>query len=286
MAEQDFKINIVTLADLTGIRLTQQQLDALQTAAKKGNQEAIGALRQLAAAQKQAQSAMTAGFTGSAIGIGTIVSLLTGAISKWKAFNDEQDRMVEKMIQAQEKTRALGESIIGIQDEMISLRRTATEPLEDSLTRLQHDLAVLKTEQSLLNLPSQGDEWKRLNGEISKTEGQINRVTSALERQKDQSDKAAEAADKAARKRGQDEQSFIKGAVATADPNVQRVLQNEEAARRAQAAGRGIDADMFTRSAEAFKRGLGPSQLEELAGLETAVQQMNTTLGQILEEFR
>jgi hypothetical protein len=118
MADQDFNINIRTLADLTGIKLTQAQLDALQTSAAEGNAKAAQALTQLSNAQKQAQETSIAGLSGTAVGVGTIISLVTGAISKWKAFNDEQDRWVEGMIKAEEKARALGESIIATQDEI------------------------------------------------------------------------------------------------------------------------------------------------------------------------
>src|SRR5215471_14155174 len=55
MADQDFRINIVTLADLTGIKLTQAELDALQKAAAEGNQDAIDALKKLRDAQKDAE---------------------------------------------------------------------------------------------------------------------------------------------------------------------------------------------------------------------------------------
>ncbi len=54
MAGQDFNINIRTLADLTGIQLTQQQLSALQSAAAAGNKDAIAALKKLSDAQKDA----------------------------------------------------------------------------------------------------------------------------------------------------------------------------------------------------------------------------------------
>src|SRR5215469_14799483 len=57
MADQDFKINIVTLADLTGIKLTQQGMDAIYAAAAAGNKDAIAALDKLQKAYKDAQSA-------------------------------------------------------------------------------------------------------------------------------------------------------------------------------------------------------------------------------------
>ncbi len=57
MADQDFKINIVTIADTTGIKLTQQQLEALQTAAANGNKQAIDALKKVELAQRGAEQA-------------------------------------------------------------------------------------------------------------------------------------------------------------------------------------------------------------------------------------
>jgi hypothetical protein len=56
----------------------------------------------------------------------------------------------------------------------------------------------------------------------------------------------------------------IKGA----PPQVQRILMNEQAARIATAEGRERDAELFTRSAEAFKRGATPQQLQQAAKLE------------------
>ena len=57
MADKDLQINIRTIADTTGIILTQQQLDALQAAAASGNKDAIAALKKLTDAQKEATAA-------------------------------------------------------------------------------------------------------------------------------------------------------------------------------------------------------------------------------------
>ena len=57
MPDKDLQINIRTIADTTGIVLTQEQLDALQTAAAAGNKDAIAALKKLTDAQKEAASA-------------------------------------------------------------------------------------------------------------------------------------------------------------------------------------------------------------------------------------
>lgn len=180
MADQDFTINIKTLADLTGIKLTQQELNALQTAAKQGNQQAIGALKQLADAQKQAAGAASGLGLGSFTGIGAIVTLLTGAISKWKAFNDEQDRIVAKMMEVTRRNYEMAQSILAVQDAEIAARRTGSEPLAQSYIRLQQELIRLKTEQASLNLPSQSKDWQEYQKQIDATSNQISKVQSDL----------------------------------------------------------------------------------------------------------
>ncbi len=74
MADVDFNINIRTIADTTGIKLTQQGLDALKVAALQGNQQAIASLQQLTNAQK---GVATAG-VGNAAELGRLVGTFTG----------------------------------------------------------------------------------------------------------------------------------------------------------------------------------------------------------------
>lgn len=176
MADQDFNITIRTIADTTGIRLTQQQLTALQTAARQGNAEAIAALGKL----KSAASDASVGFGGLATGFGTMIAVVGMGINRWKAFNDELDRFTEKSIQATAKMREMGEAIIETQDKMISQRRTASEPLADSYVRLSQELVSLKTQQSLLDLPTQAEEWNKLQKQIQDVENQIKGVTDKL----------------------------------------------------------------------------------------------------------
>lgn len=259
MADQDFRINIKTLADLTGIKLTEQQLKALQTAAEQGNQKAIAALRQLSAAQKEAQSAQTTGFTGGLVGIGTFVSLVTGAINAVKRFNDEEMKVVEAAIKTQEKLRELGDSIVGIQDDAIHARYLGLLPLNVQLIELQKDFARLRTEQSLLNLPKQGEDWKKYEKELNGVETAIKRVTGALQEQDKQN---AAAAEKAAEKEFKERESFAKGAVTSADMNVQAALRNEAEARRTKD-------QLFQKTAEDYKKGFTPQQRQEYEQLST-----------------
>ncbi len=74
MADQDFNINIRTIADTTGIKLTQQGLDSLKIAALQGNKEAIAALTQLTNAQKGVASAGS----GNAAELGRLIGQFTG----------------------------------------------------------------------------------------------------------------------------------------------------------------------------------------------------------------
>lgn len=259
MADQDFQINIKTLADLTGIKLTQAQLEALQTAAKQGNAQAIDALKKLSNAQKEAQANLNIGLTGSTVGIGTLIYMLNFAVNKWAAFNAEQDRWVDGMIKAEEKARELGLSVADMMDAMSEAQRIRTEPLEYSLDRLTYKAGVLKTEMRLAFEAGEYEDAKKIVSQLKLVESEIDRVTSALERQK-------AAADKAAEKNRQEADSFMVNAVKNASLQVQRTLQQEEAARR-------TGDEAYLRSAEAFKRGFTPEQAQEYEQLKTGGDQ-------------
>lgn len=178
MADQDFNITIKTIADTTGIRLTQQGLDAIKIAALQGNQQAIASLKQLTQAANQAKSEMSS--IGAGVGVGTIVGLLTGAISRWQAFLAEEDKIIEKMSEVTRKNYELAQSIIETQDALISQRRTATEPLADSYIRLQQELIRLQTEQKSLDLPNQSKEWEDYQKKINATTSEIEKLKSKL----------------------------------------------------------------------------------------------------------
>src|SRR5882724_647265 len=103
MADQDFNIKVVTTADITGLKQTRAEMEALRQQAEKVRQDAgstaFFARVDAAAAAKAASVApvggVVGGISGTAIGLGTIISLLTVGISKMRAFNAEQDRWVE-----------------------------------------------------------------------------------------------------------------------------------------------------------------------------------------------
>ncbi len=67
------------------------------------------------------------------------------------------------------------------------------------------------------------------------------------------------------------------------DQSVQRVLMNEQAAAKAHAEGREKDEEMFTKSAEAYKRGLNPDQQKQLQKvLDKGQESGDPTLAEIL----
>ncbi len=291
MADQDFNIKVVTTADTSGLRQTNAELDKLNQKQKdflaggpaQTGVEKFIASRQAAAAASTAAAGAEAevptSLTGTAVGLGTIIYVLTRAIRSWKEFNDEQDRMVDGMIKAEKQARALGESIVEMQDKAINARRLSTEPLEQSFIRLQLQMIRLKTEMSLLDLPRQGEEWKKLNAEVNADAASLRNVTSELQKQSAEREKAAD-------KKARSDESFVKGAVEGTGPQVQAALRNEEAARRAELAGDQRSADLFRKSSEEIQRGMTGEQGQEFNQLKEEMARMNVSLQMILETFR
>ncbi len=189
MPDQDFNIKVVTTADTTGIRQTEAELTKLQ---RQQAMFAETARRQQAAAAAAAKSAPsvsgtagvtdTTGLTGTAIGIGTIITLLTSAVNKWRSFNDEQDKWVDGMIKSQEKSRELGLAVADMLDAMKSAARIDTEPLPNSFDRLTQKVKVLKTEMKLAFGAGDYEAVKRYAAALAVVESQLNRVTAAIEK--------------------------------------------------------------------------------------------------------
>jgi hypothetical protein len=255
MADQDFNINI-------RINANTAQVDAIRQSFEK-----LGAQVQVTNAQAAAGGAgagggiagAAAGLTGASVGLGTITALLTGAISKWKEFNDELGRTEELSLKSIEKMHELGMEILDMQDKARSAARIGTEPLEVSVARLTQDLTRLKTEIDIAFQAGEFDEVKKLTADLKTVESQLDRVTSALQRQKAEADKAAKS----------ELEKRVPGlkpddAVKEADLQTQRILMNEQAAAKARAEGRDKDADMFDKSAELYKKSATPQQLQDL----------------------
>ncbi len=268
MADQDFNIKVVTTADTTGLRQVGEQMDAIakrqadaeakwarspinprnQTGAGGGGIASLGA--------GGAAASNDTGLTGTAIGLGTIVTVLTRALNQWKEFNAEQDKYVEGVIRANEKSRELGLSVSDMLDAMKSEERIDTEPLEESLTRLTHDARVLKEEMKAAFATGAFEDVKRYASALGVVESQINRVTSAIDRQAAEEKRAAEQRERAAEKERQAQESFLAGATGSASAQTKAILANEDAFRR-------TGDPAFQRTAEALRRSATPDQAAE-----------------------
>ncbi len=289
MADQDFNIKVVTTADTSGIRQTSVELDKLKqqqaTFAETARRQAAAA----AAAKPIAPisgPAAEVGVTGTAVGLGTIVTLLTASLSKWREFNAEQDKWVDGMIKSQEKSRELGLAVADMLDAMKSAERIETEPLEVSFDRLKQKVTELKTEMQLAFAAGEFEDVKRYASVLGVVESQLHRVTSALDQKAKASQKAAEEAAKDAQASAREAESFLGGAVRTSSGQVKAALQQEEAARRARATGDERSADQFAKTSEQLQRSMTPGQRDEFSQLKSAMDKMNVSLQMILDQFR
>jgi hypothetical protein len=95
-----------------------------------------------------------------------------------------------------------------------------------------------------------------------------------MDKQAAAADRLAKAREKAAEKKEREEQSFAEGAFKTAAPQVQRALEQEIAARRAEAGGDQRSADLFRKSEEAFKRGMTGDQQSEFDQLSKVLDRL------------
>ncbi len=275
MADQDFNIKVVTTADTSGLRQTRDEIEKTRQAAEKARQDA-GAANLFARIPPKGGEATEAvekegaGLTGTAVGLGTIVTLLTRALSQWKEFNAEQDKWVEGMIRAEEKARSLGLAIVDMQDKARSAARIDFEPLEQSFERLTHDAGVLKQEIKLAFEAGQYEDVKKLTTDLNIVESQLKRVSDGLTRQREQAQKAAQSElEKRAPGLKPDDQ------IKEADAQTQRILQNEQAAAKARAEGNEKDAEMFQRSADQYKASATPKQLADLQRIHDLQNKLN-----------
>ncbi len=264
MADQDFNIKVVTTADTTGIRQTSVELDKLKqqqaTFAETARRQAAASA---AAATATKPTETTAGFTGTAIGLSTIIALVTGAIGKWKEFNDAQTKEVETMVKAAEKSRELGLAVADMLDAMKSSERIETEPLQVSFDRLKEKVTELKTEMQIAFAAGQYEDVKRYAAALGVVESQVHRVTSALQQQ-------AKAKEQAAAKDREDKERFEASALSTSSDRTQEILQNEELAKKARAAGRFDKASTLDVGTDYLKSTATGIELEEYKQLKAA----------------
>jgi hypothetical protein len=280
MAEQDFDINIKTVADLTGVRKAADAIAVLNEQAKKSQAEAAAA-----AGGGGGGAAGGAGGLGSAAGVGTIILGLREVVRIWERFEDEQDKIIEKMVRATERSHELGLAVADMLDAMKSAERIDTEPLEVSFERLKEKVIQLKTEMKLAFEAGEYEDVKKLAGALGVVESQLDRVTNSIDKQKAAADRLAAANEKAAEKEASAQRQFGQSAFESASPQAKAILRNEEAARAARAAGRDNEADLYTRSAEAIRSTATPNQREEAAQLQK-MDQTNGLLRQIYQQWQ
>jgi hypothetical protein len=233
MANQDFDINIRVNANTA-------QVDAIRNSFEK-----LGAQVKVTNAEMAAGSA---GGLGSAAGVGTIISALTMAVSKWKEFEDEQDKITEKMMVATEKSHELGLAVADMLDAMKSAERIKTEPLQVSFDRLTQKVRELKTEMQLAFEAGEYEDVKKYAAALGVVESQLDRVTSSLEKQN-------AAKEKQRNKESSERREF-------------EVSAYEAEAREADVAGDSPRAQRARQTAEALKRGISR---EEIAGQQEGI---------------
>ncbi len=276
MADQDFNIKVVTTADTTGLRQTREEIERVRQAAEKVRQDAgakaLFAREAAIAPIAPTQAGANAGITGTAIGLGTIVTLLTASLSKWREFNAEQDKWVDGMIKSQEKSRELGLAVADMLDAMKSAERIDTEPLQVSFDRLKQKVVELKEEMKLAFASGEYEDVKRYASALGVVESQLHRVTSALDQKAKASAKAAEEAEKDAEASAREAQDFMTKAVATSSAQTKAILANEEQARQARERGDEKQADQFQKTAEQLKKSATPEQISEYEGLNQPVR--------------
>ncbi len=274
MADQDFNIKVVTTADTAGIREVDAGLDKIARrqaeAEAKWARSPINPINQRGAGGGGGIAALggptppsvggdTAGLTGTAVGIGTIITLLTASINKIKQFEDEQDQLAERMMKATERSHELGLAVADMLDAMKSAERIDTEPLEVSFDRLRKKVGSLKTEIQIAFKSGDYEGVKKLVAALGVVESQFNRVTTAIDNQAAAKKRAAQSElDKRVPGLKPDDQ------VKESDAQTQAILKNEQAAAKARAEGNERDADLFQKSADQYKASATPKQLADL----------------------
>ncbi len=184
---------------------------------------------------------------------------------------------------------------IAVQAESIELARkneaafdaNKAKPLADALSDISQKMYEAKNAQDALTremLKTEGGikEYDRLSKVLANLTQQTDLLTQADAKRQRQ----AEAANKAAEKELSEKRKFEASALESASPQAKRILENEEAARRARAAGDERSADLFQRSAEQFRKSASPDQQSEASQLGKLLADGNIILNQLLAVWR
>lgn len=140
-------------------------------------------------------------------------------------------------------------------------------PFRDAFDKVNTDLEAARQKQDNLDKKAADyvSEYVKAGVEIQN----LLKILTALEQSENRRATAAREATKA----HQEEDSFMANALKTSSAQVQATLANEDAARRAAAAGQGRDADLYQKTAEQLKAGMTQAQRDEYEGLTSGGQQ-------------
>ncbi len=215
-----------------------------------------------------------------------------------KAFKNTKDAMGPNEQLAQELFKGLQqdqEQLIQMNAHAIELGRTfqdafdkrKTEPLSDALANVADEMSKAKNEQdgltgAMLRTKAGIDRYN----ELAVILANLTRQTDLLMQADARRERALEAANRAAEKELSQRRSFEEDALKSASPQAKAILRNEEAARKARAAGDERTSDLFQKTADRLKQSATPDQQSEASQLGKLLKDGNTILSQILAQFR
>jgi hypothetical protein len=298
MADKDFEIKVRTTADTSGIKETEAGLDRItrrqaEAAAKwaasplnpanrpvtaGGGIAALGGAAPAPAAAARVSEAGLFGGLAAGLTAGAVTAAFTAVISGVQKLNEELDKQADMAIKTMERVRELQEAFRESTEWAEKFGRIRRLPLTDEIKSLEYELIRLKTEQSLVNQSTEDGVRSAI-----KYQQQIDSVTAALEgakkKEKDLKDEQAKRHAAERERAFVEEPKFLTRAFVSATPQARAILEQEAAARKAQAEGDSRSADLFRKSEEAFKRGATPEQRAE-------AEQLAPHLTEILNELK
>lgn len=267
MADQDFKIKVVTTADTSGIRETSDEIDKLK---QKAATPATAQIANISKLGEQITGLATSFGTGLAGGLAVLGPALGIAVSGLRQLIDETNRYEEKVAELNEKIHEMNLSLIETFEWSEKLSNIHELPLAERIAALRYELQRLKAERDITNPQTMAEDWKKLMQQINQVSGALNSATSAQKRFDDEQAKsAAKAAAEAAKKEAAEQKSFGENAYGSSSAQAKAILENERRAQRARDAGDEITADRFQKTADQLRKSATPDQraeADQLAG--------------------
>ncbi len=191
-----------------------------------------------------------------------------------------KERLADLQVQAAVAHQNAVKEIENNEKILSQFREMENIPFRDAFDDINTQLEEARAKQAAWN--ADGKRNVQQYYEAGQQVQNLLRILNALEANENRRAASAKEAARAAR----EEESFLGGAAKTSMPQVRAALEQEDAARRARAAGDERAADQFTKSSEAFQRAMSPGQRDEFSQLKAAMDKMNVSLQMILEQFR